>query len=190
LTNIKVRQFTVLLGFCSLLSVSHAAAHTIDILELPNGGGTRAVIDGNILNTFPGSETISVGANLNDGLYVPQILNVNIYADAAHMIVSDELTITVPAQNPGQITVGLTSETPGLGLQPLTPEDIGLTEIAGLQTITTLTNSNRVQTTIRFQSDDAPSGPAPAVPEPSSFALVGIAIAGVARIRGYKSSPS
>src|SRR5947209_9438440 len=106
----------------------------MDILELPNGGGTQAILDGRIFATFPGSEIISFGANLNDGAYVPQILNVNLY-DAAHIIVSDQFTITVPAANPDQITLGLTSMKPGSLLEPLSPENIGLTETGGLQTI-------------------------------------------------------
>jgi PEP-CTERM motif len=162
---------------CILIAGSQAQAHTIDIIELPNGGGTRAITDGNILNTFPGSETISAGVNFNDGDYIPQVINVNLYDDAAHTIVSDRFTITVPAQNPPQITVGLTSETLGVPLQPLSPEDIGLTETGGLQTVTTLTNSNRIQTTIRLQSDE-PAVVAPA-PEPASLLLAAAGLVGL-----------
>jgi hypothetical protein len=157
-----------------LLAGWPAAAHTIDIVELPNGGGTRAITDGNILNTFPGSETISAGVNFNDGNYVPQVINVNLYDDAAHTIVSDQLTITVPAGNPPQITVGLTSRTPGILLPGLSPETLGLTETGGLQPIVTLTNSNGIQTTIRLQSDE-PAGVA--APEP---AFAWLAFAGIA----------
>jgi hypothetical protein len=146
----------------------------MDILELPNGGGTQAILDGRIFATFPGSETISFGANTNDGAYVPQVLNVDLYDDAAHTIVIDRFTITVPAANPDQITLGLTSETPGSSLQPLSPENIGLTETGGLQTITTLTASNGSQTTIRLQSvEEVATTP---VPEPSCFALAGAAL--------------
>src|SRR5450755_103650 len=141
---------------CILIAGSQALAHTIDIIELPNGGGTRAITDGNILNTFPGSETISVGVNFNDGDYIPQVINVNLYDDAAHTIVSDRFTITVPVQNLPQITVGLTSETAGVPLQPLSPESIGLTETGALQNVITLTNSNGIQTTIRIQSLEEP----------------------------------
>ena len=164
------------IAVCILIASSLALAHTIDIIELPNGGGTRAITDGNILNTFPGSETISAGVNFNDGDYLPQVINVNLYDDAAHTIVSDRFTITVPAQNPPQITLGLTSETLGVPLQPLSPEDIGLTESGGLQTVTTLTNSNRIQTTIRLQSDE----PAGAVaPEPASSLLAAAGLVGL-----------
>ena len=99
-------------------------------------------------------------------------------------IVSDRFTITVPAQNPPQITVGLTSETLGVPLQPLSPEDIGLTETGGLQTVTTLTNSNRIQTTIRLQSDElAVVAPAP---EPASLLLAAAVLVGLV-IRGRRS---
>ena len=142
----------------------------MDIIELPNEGGTQGIIDGKVFATFPGSETISMGANLNDGNYVPQVINVNLYEDAAHTIVSDRFTITVPVQNPPQITLGLTSDTDGILLAPLTPEDIGITETGLLQTIVTLTNSNGIQTTIRLQSD-APEAVVPSpVPEPASVA--------------------
>lgn len=151
-----------------------ATIHTMDILELPNGGGTQARLDGNIVNTFPGSETISFGANLNDGAYTPQVINVNLYDDLAHTIVSDRFTITVFAANPDQISLGLTSATPGIPLLPLSPEDLGITETSGLQVIKVMTSSTGTQTMIRLQSlDDADVTPqAPqAVPEPSSLAL-------------------
>jgi hypothetical protein len=151
-----------------------ATIHTMDILELPNGGGTQARLDGNIVNTFPGSETISFGANLNDGAFTPQVFNVNLYDDLAHTIVSDRFTITVFAANPDQISLGLTSATPGIPLLPLSPEDLGITETSGLQVIKVMTSSTGTQTTIRLQSlDDADVTPqAPqAVPEPSSLAL-------------------
>jgi hypothetical protein len=156
------------MAICFLLAGSPAPAHIIDIIELPNGGGTRAITDGSILNTFPGSETISAGVNFNDGNYIPQVINVNLYDDLAHTIVSDRFTITVPAQNPPQITVGLTSETPGVPLQPLSPESIGLTETGGLQNVITLTNSNGIQTTIRIQSLEEA---VVATPEPASLLL-------------------
>src|ERR1700731_533711 len=124
----RIRQSACGVAICLLLAGSSAMAHTIDIIELPNGGGTRAIIDGTILNTFPGSETISAGVNFNDGNYIAQVINVNLYDDLAHTIVSDLFTITVPFQNLPQITVGLTSETAGVPLQPLSPESIGLTE--------------------------------------------------------------
>jgi MYXO-CTERM domain-containing protein len=164
-------------AICLLLAGVPALAHTIDILELPNGGGTRAITDGSILNTFPNSETISVGVNFNDGNYVPQVINVDLYDDSAHTIVSDRFTITVPVQNPPQITVGLTSETPGVPLQPQSPENIALTETGGLQNIVTLTNSNGIQTTIRLQSlDEAVS----VTPEPAPMLLTALALAGFA----------
>ena len=172
-------------AICFLLAGAPAMAHTIDILELPNGGGTRAITDGNILNTFPGSETISAGVNFNDGNYVPQVINVDLYDDAAHTIVSDRFTITVPVQNPPQITVGLTSETPGVPLQPQSPENLALTETGGLQTIVTLTNSNGIQTTIRLQSlEEAVT----VAPEPASLLLAGLAVAGFAIRRSRQSS--
>jgi hypothetical protein len=151
-----------------LLVCSQAIAHTIDVIELPNEGGTRVITDGNILNTFPGSETISAGVNNNDGDFIAQIINVNLYDDAAHTIVSDMLTITVPPANLPQITVGLTSDTEGIRLAPLSPETIGLTETGALQSVITLTNSRGNQTTIRIQSD-APE--ATATPEPSTILL-------------------
>lgn len=163
-----------------------AAIHTMDILELPNGGGTQARLDGVIVNTFPGSETISFGANLNDGAFIPQIINVNLYDDPAHTIVSDRFTITVPAANPDQITLGLTSATPGVPLQPLSPEDLGITEMSGLQVIKVLTSSTGAQTMIRLQSlEDAGTAP---VPEPSSMALGVIGSVGFALLvlRGRK----
>ena len=172
-------------ALCILLAGAPALAHTIDILELPNGGGTRALTDGNILNTFPGSETISAGVNFNDGNYVPQVINVDLYDDAAHTIVSDRFTITVPVQNPPQITVGLTSETPGIPLQPQSPETLALTETGGLQTIVTLTNSNGIQTTIRLQSlEEAVT----ATPEPASGLLASLALAGFAFRRFRRSA--
>jgi|SRR5450631_879758 len=105
----RIRQSACGVGICLLVAGSPALAHTIDVIELPNGGGTRAITDGNILNTFPGSETISAGVNFNDGNYIAQVINVNLYDDLAHTIVSDRFTITVPFQNLPQITVGLTS---------------------------------------------------------------------------------
>jgi MYXO-CTERM domain-containing protein len=97
-------------------------------------------------------------------------------------MLSDALTITVPGQNPGQIAVGLTSDTEGTALQGFSPENIGLTETGGLQIITTLTNSNGIQTTIRLQSDEA-AGPAPTVPEASYFALAAAALVGFLSVR-------
>ena len=44
-------------------------------------------------------ETITA-VNFNDGNYVPQVVHVNLYDDAAHTILSDSLTITIPTQNP------------------------------------------------------------------------------------------
>jgi hypothetical protein len=113
------------------------------------------------------------------------VINVNVYDDGAHTIVSDRFTFTVPAQNPPQITVGLTSETLGVPLQPLSTEDIGLTETGGLQTVTTLTNSNGIQTTIRLQSDEPAVVVAPA-PEPASLLLAAAGLAGLV-IRGRRS---
>ena len=81
---------------CLPFAGSQAMAHTIDVIELPNEGGTRVIIDGSILNTFPGSETLSAGVNFNDGNYISQVINVNLYSDVGHTIVSDALTITQP----------------------------------------------------------------------------------------------
>lgn len=170
---------------CLLLAGSPALAHTIDILELPNGGGTRAITDGNILNTFPNSETISAGVNFNDGNYVPQVINVNLYDDLAHTIVSDRFTITVPVQNPPQITVGLTSETAGVALEPLSPETIGLTETGALQNVVTLTNSNGIETTVRIQSIE--EAPVTTTPEPAPLLLTAAGLIGLA-IRGSRRS--
>ncbi len=78
MSNLHITTLTVALGICILPAQIKATTHTIDILELPNGGGTRAVSDGSIVNTFPGSETISFGENENDGAYIPQIINVNL----------------------------------------------------------------------------------------------------------------
>lgn len=183
----RIRQSACGVGICLLVAASPALAHTIDIIELPNGGGTRAITDGNILNTFPGSETISAGVNFNDGNYTPQVINVNLYDDVAHTIVSDRFTITVPFQNLPQITVGLTSETAGVPLQPLSPESIGLTETGALQNVITLTNSNGIQTTIRLQSLEEPE-PVAATPEPASLLLaaMGLIVLGTCRSRWSK----
>src|SRR5215469_7551620 len=170
LRKINIRKSEI--AVCVLFVGSHAMAHTIDVIELPNEGGTRVINDGSILATFPGTETISAGINFNDGNYIPQIINVNLYEDAAHTIVSDALTITVPVQNPPQITVGLTSDTEGALLQGLFPETIGLTETGALQQVVTLTNSNGIQTTIRIQSD----APESLVPEPSTLLLSGLGL--------------
>jgi hypothetical protein len=180
-TLFRVRRSASGVAICLLLTGSPALAHTIDIVELPNGGGTRAITDGNVLNTFPDSETISAGVNFNDGNYVPQVINVNLYDDLAHTIVSDQFTITVPVQNPPQITVGLTSETPGVPLQPLNPENIGLTETGALQNVITLTNSNGIQTTVRIQSIEEAT--APATPEPASLLLTSAGLIGLAICR-------
>jgi hypothetical protein len=163
-----------LIAFGAAWSLS---AHTIDLVELPNDGGIQIFTDGSLLNFFPGAESAIVGANFNDGNYTPQLINVNLYDDPAHTILSDTIDITVPAQNPSQITVGLDSAAPGAPLALLTPETLGLTETIGLQTITTLTNQRGVQTTIRVQSDP---NPLVATPEPATFAafltgLIGLA---------------
>jgi hypothetical protein len=164
----------VLLG--SLLVPLQAIANHIWIVrELPNEAGVQTSIDGQIFNSDPGSETQLVGANLNDGNYVPQVINVNLYEDAAHTIVSDRLDITVPAQNPPQINVGLTSDTDGVSLQPLAPENIALTETGDVQFVTSLTNSNGVRTDIFVQSDVMDA----AVPEPSSVVLLAIGLLGL-----------
>ena len=161
------------------VSASRGSAHTIDFIELPNEGGVQIFTDGSLLNFFANSETGSVGANFNDGNYTPQVINVDLYDEPSHLVVSDRITITVPAANPPQITVGLTSDTEGVLLAPQTPENIALTETGGLQVITTLTNSNGVQTTIRVQSDLDTSA---AVPEPASFVLIG---AGLIALRAF-----
>lgn len=163
------------------VSASPGGAHTIDIIELANEGGVQIFTDGSLLNFFPGSETGIVGANFNDGNYTPQVINVDLYDDPSHLVVSDRITITVPAANPPQITVGLTSDIEGVPLAPQTPENLALTETGGLQVITTLTNSNGVQTTIRVQSDlDAP---ATAAPEPASILLIGAGLIAFGRLR-------
>jgi PEP-CTERM motif-containing protein len=181
----RVNRSAAGVAICLLLAGSPALAHTIDILELPNGGGTRAITDGNILNTFPNSETISAGVNFNDGNYVPQVINVNLYDDLAHTIVSDRFTITVPVQNPPQITVGLTSETAGVPLEPLTPETIGLTETGALQNVITLTNSNGIETTVRIQSLEEATPTA--TPEPASVLLTAAGLIGLAIRRSRRS---
>jgi len=153
-------------------------AHTIDIIELPNEGGISIFTDGSLLNLFPGAESAIVGANFNDGDYSPQVINVDLYDDPGHTIVSDRIDITVPGQNPGQITVGLTSDTQGVPLAPLSPENLALTETGALQNIVTLTNARRIQTTIRIESDlDAPSA---AAPEPASFSFGALGCVGLA----------
>jgi PEP-CTERM motif len=179
-TFFRIMESACGVAICLLLAGSPALAHTIDIIELPNGGGTRAITDGTILNTFPGSETISAGVNFNDGNYTPQVINVNLYDDLAHTIVSDRFTITVPVQNLPQITVGLTSETAGVPLQPLSPESIGLTETGALQNVITLSNSNGIQTTIRIQSLEEPVA---ATPEPASMLLAAAGLIGLGTCR-------
>jgi len=164
------KQLLSAIAIVLCVSASQGSAHTIDMIELANEGGVQIFTDGSLLNFFPGSETGIVGANFNDGNYTPQVINVDLYDGPSHLVVSDRITITVPAANPPQITVGLTSDTEGVPLAPQTPEDIALTETGGLQVIATLTNSNGVQTTIRVQSDlDTSAG----VPEPASFLLFG-----------------
>jgi hypothetical protein len=165
-----------LIAFGATWSLS---AHTMDLVELPNDGGIQIFTDGNLLNFFPGVESAIVGANFNDGDYTPQLINVNLYDDPAHTILSDTIDITVPAQNPGQITVGLDSAAPGMPLALLTPETLGLTEATGLQTITTLTNQRGIQTTIRVQSDP---NPIVATPEPATFATFLIGFIGLAAV--------
>jgi hypothetical protein len=164
----------VLLGGL-LVPVQAIANHIWIVRELPNEAGVQTSIDGQIFNSDPGSETQLVGANLNDGNYVPQVINVNLYEDAAHTIVSDRVDITVPVQNPSQINVGIISDTEGVPLQPLNPENIALTETGALQFVTSLTNSNGVTTSIFVQSD-APEG---AVPESSSVVLLAIGLLGL-----------
>jgi hypothetical protein len=165
----------VLLGSL-LVPVQAIANHIWIVRELPNEAGVQTSIDGQIFNSDPGSETQLVGANFNDGNYVPQVINVNLYEDAAHTIVSDRVDITVPAQNPPQINVGLTSDTDGVPLLPLTPENIALTETGDVQFVTSLTNSNGVTTSIFVQSD-APE--VAGVPEPSGVVLLAIGFLGV-----------
>lgn len=153
----------------SLGVASNVFAHTIDFVELPANGGIQIFLDGNLLNFFPGADSAIAGANLNDGDYVPQLINVNLYVDPAHTILNDTVDITVPAQNPGQITVGLDHAGPGTSLTPLSPENLALTETGGLQVIDTLTNQRGVETTIRLEA--IVSNPVTATPEPASFAL-------------------
>jgi hypothetical protein len=164
----------VLLGSL-LVPVQAIANHIWIVRELPNEAGVQTSIDGQIFNSDPGSETQLVGANLNDGNYVPQIINVNLYEDAAHTIVSDRLDISVPAQNPPQINVGLTSDTDGVPLLPLAPENLALTETGDVQFVVSLTNSNGVRTDIFVQSDVLDSS----VPEPSSAVLLAVGFLGL-----------
>ena len=165
----------VLLG-ALLVPMRAIANHIWIVRELPNEGGVQTSIDGRIItpDSPPGSETQLVGANLNDGNYVPQVINVNLYEDAAHTIVSDRLDISVPVENPPQINVGLTSDTDGIRLPPLVPENIALTETGDVQFVTSLTNSNGVRTDIFVQSD-APEAIG-TIPEPSSVALLAIGL--------------
>jgi len=48
----------VIAGLICLFGVP-AGAHTIDVLELPNGGGTRVITDGTILATFPEAKLLA-----------------------------------------------------------------------------------------------------------------------------------
>jgi hypothetical protein len=172
----------VLLGSL-LVPVRAIANHIWIVRELPNEAGVQTSIDGQVFNSDPRSETQLVGANLNDGNYVPQVINVNLYEDAAHTIVSDRLDITVPVQNPPQINVGLTSDTEGVPLPPLTPENIALTETGDVQFVVSLTNSNGVRTDIFVQSDLMD---AVAVPEPSSVVLLAIGLLGLLGFAWYR----
>jgi hypothetical protein len=156
----------VLLSFGA---ASNVFAHTMDFVELPANGGIQIFVDGNLLNFFPGADSAIAGANFNDGDYVPQLINVNLYVNPAHTILNDTVDITVPAQNPGQITVGLDHAGPGASLTALSPENLALTETGGLQVIDTLTNQRGVQTTIRLEA--VVSNPVTTAPEPASFAL-------------------
>jgi hypothetical protein len=142
---------------------------------LPNEAGVQTSIDGQVFNSDPRSETQLVGANLNDGNYVPQVFNVNLYSDAAHTIVSDRIDITVPALNPPQINVGIISDTDGVPLLPLTPENLALTETGEEQLVLSLTNSNGIRTDIFVQSDVLDA----AVPEPSSVVLLALGFLGL-----------
>ncbi|MDB5289637.1 MAG: hypothetical protein JWL69_878 [Phycisphaerales bacterium] len=145
----------------TLLLSQQGFAHTFDIIETANG--TEAVTDGNVIAPGPdGAETITAGVNFNDGNYTPQVVHVNLYEDAAHSILSDSLTITIPAQNPPQITLGFSSN----ALPPFNPPDLALTETGSLQNIATFTNSNGIQTTVRVLSDPEP------VPEPAAALLL------------------
>jgi hypothetical protein len=171
LRNVGFMGF-VLLGTL-FAPVQVIANHIWIVRELPNEAGVQTSIDGQIFNSDPGSETQLVGANLNDGNYVPQVINVNLYEDAAHTIVSDRLDISVPAQNPPQINVGLTSDTDGIPLLPLVPENIALTETGDVQFVTSLTNSNGIRTDIFVQSDVMDAATAP---EPSSVVLLVIGL--------------
>jgi hypothetical protein len=183
----RLIETIALLSFGATFNLS---AHTIDFIELPANGGIQIFLDGNLLNFFPGADSAIVGANLNDGDYVPQLINVNLYADPAHTILNDTIDIIVPAQNPGQITAGLDHATPGAPLTPLSPENLALTETGGLQTVDTLTNLRGVQTTIRLEA--IISNPVTATPEPASLALsfIGCTLLLIVGYRRQKASPA
>jgi hypothetical protein len=156
------RLFPRLAAVAAALLCGRAFGHTFDIIETANG--TEAVTDGSVIAPGPdGVETITAGANFNDGNYVPQVVHVNLYDDAAHTILSDSLTITIPTQNPPQITLGFSSN----ALPPFSPPDIAVTETGALQDIATFTNSNGIQTTVRVLSDAEP------IPEPAAALILG-----------------